>query len=456
MKFLFLKIPLTLFLPFLFLTISLGQPRTSQSLITPENALESYLNNGDNTYKWNLIDSLSTDKVTTYNILLTSQKWQDIIWVHQLTIFVPVENNYDGALLFITGGSVKDGAPRWKKPTDQLNIYFSGMAIKNKATVAIISQVPNQPLYNGLTEDALISKTLHDFKNDKDYSKPLLFPMVKSAVKAMNAVQEFMSRNKHHDITRFVVSGASKRGWTTWLTSAMDSRVVALGPMVIDVLNMPKSLNYQIAAYGKYSDQIEDYVKLGILDDIRTETGNALVTMIDPYSYRKMLDKPKMLFMGTNDEYWVVDNVKNYINDIPGINLIHYVPNAGHNLGGGASSFEALSAFFGITLNKSAYPTDKWKASVKKKKVRISMEASKDILKGVKVWFANSTDKDFRNEKWESRDLNISDKSKFRVTENLPKNGYHAFYVDMTYSDPNGGDYTVSSRVFMTDSKRIL
>lgn len=455
MKTIFSRILLIVVLPIFFIVTVVGQPKLQPAAITPENALESYLHNGDNTYQWKLVDSFKTDKVATYNLLLTSQTWENITWVHQLTVFVPAENNYDGALLFITGGSVRDGMPRWKKPDDKLNLFISGTAVKNKAVVAILSQVPNQPLFGGLTEDALISKTLHDFKDDGDYSKPLLFPMVKSAVRAMDAVQEFM-KARSHPVTRFVVSGASKRGWTTWLTSAMDSRVQALGPMVIDILNMPRNLTHQIDAYGQYSVEIEDYVKLGILDDIRSKSGSAIVTMIDPYSYRKDLDKPKMLFMGTNDQYWVIDNVKNYLDQIPGKTLIHYVPNAGHDLGNGISAFNALSAFFGLTLNGGNYPADKWKTKVKKHYVEVKMEASPDILKGVKVWYANSKDMDFRDEKWESRDLNISKSPKFTVKENLPRSGYHAFYVDLTYSDPNGGTYTVSTRAFMTDTKKIL
>ena len=446
---------LLLLLPFVFIVSAIAQSADTENDITPQNALEHYITNGDKTYKWEIKDSIVTDKLKTYSLLLTSQKWQQFTWTHQLTIFVPAKNNYDGGLLFITGGSIKDGLPKWTKPDDQVAFYFSEMAVKNKAVVAILHQTPNQPLYNGLYEDALISKTLHDFKNDGDYSKPLLFPMVKSAVKAMDAIQELMQQ-RQHAVNRFVVAGLSKRGWTTWLTGAIDERVTAIAPMVIDVLNMPVSLNYQLEAFGEYSDQINDYVNLGILKDMQSESGNALVTMIDPYSYRKSLDMPKMLFMGTNDPYWVVDNVKNYLEEIPGKTLLHYVPNAGHDLGGGLSSLIALSAFYGITLNKADYPEDNWSATVEKNEVQVTVNASKDILTGVKVWSAQSNDRDFRNDQWQSRDLNIEKTARFTVKETLPKSGYKAFYVDMKYKDPNGGEYTVSTRVFMTDTEMIL
>lgn len=424
--------------------------------VTPATALKSYLNNGDNAYKWELKDSYDIGDVKAFSLLLTSQKWREHTWTHQLTIMVPKENKYDGALLFITGGSVKEGLPNWNGRDDKFNKSISTLAEKNHAIVAVLRQTPNQPLYDDLTEDALISFTLHNFKNDGDYTWPLLFPMVKSAVKAMTAVQEFSKQQLNHPISRFVVSGASKRGWTTWLTGANDTRVQAIAPMVIDVLNMPVSLDYQIKALGDYSVQIEDYVKLGIPQGAKTESGAAVTTMVDPYSYRQSLTMPKLIFMGTNDEYWVVDNIKNYLNDIPGKNLLHYVPNAGHNLGDGKQAFEALGAFFGTTLTSHAYPECSWTTSVSKKDVVVNIKATKDELTDVILWHADSPDTDFRNDKWTSSDLNLSQKSKLKITESLPASGYRAFYVDLKYKDVNGGTYTVSTRVFMTDDKKIL
>jgi PhoPQ-activated pathogenicity-related protein len=165
---------------------------------------------------------------------------------------------------------------------------------------------------------------------------------------------------------------------------------------------------------------------------------------------------PKMLFMGTNDPYWVVDNVKNYLPQIPGYNLLNYTPNAGHGLNDGVVAFPALSAFFGITMAGGSYPECSWKTSENGKRVRLRVKASKDMLAGVKLWYADSKDMDFRDEKWVGRDLKISHRSKIKATEDLPSSGYRAFYIDLKYRDPNGGEYTVSTRVFMTDTKHIL
>jgi PhoPQ-activated pathogenicity-related protein len=428
----------------------------AQTDITPSTALKRYLENGDKTYKWELKETFEVADVTVYNLLLTSQKWRDYVWTHQLTVMVPKGATQDGALLFITGGSTdKQGQPNWSSKTNGEILGMGMIAKRNNAVVAVIKQTPNQPLFNNLTEDALISYTLHNFEKDGDYSWPLLFPMVKSATSAMTAVQEVVQQKRNLKINRFVVSGASKRGWTTWLAGAMDKRVAAIAPMVIDMLNMPVSMNYQIKVWKDYSVQIQDYVKLGLLKDVSSGTSNALTTMIDPYSYRKMLTMPKMIIMGTNDEYWPIDNIKNYYDSIPGQNLIHYVPNVGHGLGDGTEALTSLSAFFGYTLARQPYPICKWTSSVSAKGVKVAIKATADKLVDVIVWRADSPDMDFRNDRWQSTTLGIKNKATVERLEEFPPSGYRAFYVNLKYKDAKGGEYTESTRVFMTDAKKL-
>ncbi|WP_341834589.1 PhoPQ-activated protein PqaA family protein [Chitinophaga pollutisoli] len=441
--------------PFILFVAILLSAAASRAQVTPETALRAYLGNGDKSYQWSVKDSFVVGDITAYSLALVSQQWREHTWKHQLMVFVPKNIKHNGALLFITGGSLKDGEPRWTGANDGLYRAIGTIAHDRQAITAVLRQTPNQPLYNDLTEDALISFTLHNFKQSKDYSWPLLFPMVKSAVRAMDAVQELSQQKAAKPVSQFVVAGASKRGWTTWLTGANDPRVKAIAPMVIDILNMPKSLDYQIETWKEYSIQIEDYVKLGIPQQTGTPEGKAITTMVDPYSYRKSLDMPKMLFMGTNDEYWVVDNVKNYINDIPGKYLLNYVPNAGHNMGDGKQVMNGLSAFFGITFNGQHYPECSYTIKKKGKNVNVDIKATSDKLEDVVIWSADSPDLDFRNDKWSSRSLGISGKSNVSVSQPLPSAGYSAFYVDLKYSQENGQPYTVSTRVFLTDTEKV-
>lgn len=431
--------------------------RVQAQTVTPETALQAYLKLDDKRYQWSVHDSYDVGDVKAASLLLTSQQWHEYIWTHELVILIPRDVQYDGALLFITGGSNRKGIPNWTKRDDGMIKSLAEVATKNKGIVAMIRQTPNQPLAGDLTEDALISYTLHNFKGDGDYTWPLLFPMVKSAVKAMDAVQQYASENAHKNVNRFVVSGASKRGWTTWLTGASDPRVAAIAPMVIDILNMPVNLEYQVKMFNGYSEQIEDYVKLEIPQTATSEKGKAITTMVDPYSYRKKLTVPKMLFMGTNDEYWTVDAVKHYIDSIPGRNFIHYVPNAGHDLGDKKQALTALSAFFGETISGKPYPELTPTLTYTPKAITLKIKASPDALTGVSLWSADSEDTDFRNDKWTSKEVALKKKGNvITVVPTYPQSGYRAFYVDLKYKDPNGGEYTESTRMYLADNDEVF
>jgi PhoPQ-activated pathogenicity-related protein len=424
--------------------------------ITPETALQAYIENNDDSYSWELHESYEQNGLTTYNLLVTSQKWREHTWRHQLSVIVPDEVNFDGALLFITGGSNKNEMPNWKKKDDGNIQMMEIVAQKNNAIVAVLFQVPNQPLYNDLTEDELISFTLHNYRQDKDFTWPLLFPMVKSAVRAMDAVQAFSEETLEHKINRFVVSGASKRGWTTWLTGASDSRVEAIAPMVIDMLNMPKNIDYHVQAWGDYSIQIQDYVNLGIAQDVNTPDGEELTAMIDPYAYREKLTMPKLIFNGTNDEYWPVDAIKHYFDDLPGDNYLHYVPNAGHGLGDKKQAIQALSSFFAETLQKKEYPKCSWGFEENGQEIVVTIDASEEELAGILLWTCDSDDRDFRDNEFVSKAIEPEADDQISINVNYPDSGFRAFYIDLLYPDPNGDVYSKSTRMFVADTDEIL
>src|SRR5690606_4503024 len=134
----------------------------------------------------------------------TSQVWQDITWKHSLTVYEPANLAIDDhAILFISGGS-GDGQPR-------IDEHLLAISIANLAggRVAMLKHVPNQPLLDGRKEDDLISESWLRYLETGDENWPLLFPMVKSAVKAMDAVNELSLQEKWpQPIEKFVVTGA--------------------------------------------------------------------------------------------------------------------------------------------------------------------------------------------------------------------------------------------------------
>jgi PhoPQ-activated pathogenicity-related protein len=423
--------------------------------VNSSNALQSYLKQKDKSFKWELKESYEQEGLKVSELLITSQLWRGIEWKHQLTILIPEGSEAATCLLFITGGSNRDGEPNWKGRDDALLKMMTDVSLKTRAPTAILRQVPNQPLFGDLTEDALISYTLHNFKSDRDFTWPLLFPMVKSAVRAMDAIEDFSSSSSSAKIDRFVVTGASKRGWTTWLTASQEKRVIAIAPMVIDVLNMPVNVGYQKEVWGDYSVEIQDYVKLGIAQELSTPEGKELTDMIDPYSYRNLLTVPKLIIIGTNDPYWPVDAVKHYFHEIPGENFIHYEPNVGHDLGDGSGAINALGAFYHTVLTKSIHPQCKWVASFDDDNTDLLVSAAPELIKA-NLWICNSPDRDFRNDEFTSAPISFDNAGELKVNVDHPGRGFRAFYVELVYPGPAGSSYSKSTRMFVADSIKLF
>src|SRR5262249_28314929 len=143
------------------------------------------------------------------------------------------------------------------KPPRSADPLALRIAEATNSVVAELKMVPNQPLvfHNdgvGRKEDDLIGYTWDQYLKTGDETWPARLPMTKSAVRAMDCVQELLAseRGGKLKIDKFVVAGGSKRGWTTWCTAAVDRRVAAAIPMVIDVVNVPVSMQHHVAAYG--------------------------------------------------------------------------------------------------------------------------------------------------------------------------------------------------------------
>ena len=309
-------------------------------VVLPEasTALSDYVKRPDASYKWHVRQRGKQGGGDYAELILTSQTWHDIVWKHQLFIYRPATvKDSKHVLLLIDGGSwndalekpAKDSAPA---PLPDKVRLVTMLADMMQTPIAVVRQVPEQPIFDGRKEDQIIALTFSKYFETGKADWPLLLPMVKTAIRAMDATQEFTKQEWKMDIEHFLVTGASKRGWTTWLTAATDPRVDAFAPMVINMLNMAAHDRLQVESFGKYSDQIHDYTERGLQQNIFTEQGASLRAIVDPIAYRKQLEKPKLIILATNDAYWPVDALNLYWNELQGDKYILYVPNNGHGI----------------------------------------------------------------------------------------------------------------------------
>jgi PhoPQ-activated pathogenicity-related protein len=409
--------------------------------------LLGYVAKPDATFAWKLKQKIDHPDGVVYDLELTSQTWQTIPWKHQLQVYQPRGvAPHKTMLLYNTGNAASLG-----------NITFGmELAKKVQAPTAFLYHIPNQPLFDGKKEDALIAETFVRALETRDFDWPLLFPMVKSVVRAMDAVQAFAREEWKFEVKSFVVSGASKRGWTTWLTAATgDPRVVAIAPLVIDTLNMQDQMAHQLKSFGAYSEMLRDYTARNLVPLPPGDDAKKLWGMVDPYFYRDKLTVPKLLINGNNDAYWTVDALNLYWDGLKGDKYVSYVPNAGHNLqqpGGDRSrTLNVLAAFVRHQMTGKPLPKLEWQGGITPRGDAFIALKSGPAPLATRAWLAAAETRDFRKAKWEEQKTEPLPGGA-RALVDLPKEGFRCFYVEAEY-EIDGIRYTLSTQVRVLAAK---
>jgi len=356
----------------------------------------------------------------------------------------------DVGLLFISGGRNDRQAPAAPSP------WLVEAARDTGTLVAELRMVPNQPVvfkddpaHKPRTEDDFIAYTWDHFLRTGDDRWPARLPMTKSAVRAMDAITAFAA-SEHHRVSRFVVSGASKRGWTTWTTAAVDTRVVAIAPAVIDLLNVEPSFEHHYRAYGAWSNAVKDYDEQGIMDWMGTPPFRALMKIEEPYEYRDRLTMPKMLVNASGDQFFLPDSSRFYYDALGGEKHLRYVPNTNHGLEK-SDAIETVEAFYASVVSGAKRPDFTWTFE-KDGAIKV---VAKDRPAQVLVWQATNPDaRNFRLDAigpaYASSALTPSGPNTWVARVPAPPKGWTAFFVELTY--PTGGRYPLK----LTTAVRVL
>jgi len=330
-------------------------------------AFDAYIAKPDASYRWEVAKTIDSGNLKGAMIRLTSQTWrttEDVdkpLWEHWLTVAIPSEVKTDRVFLFIGGGSHDTNPPKG------IDTIISTIAQSTGSIVAELKNIPNQPLVfhqdgTPRKEDDLIGYCWSQFLESGDPTWLPRFPMVKSVVRAMDCIQEFSKSEAggKHAVSRFIVGGGSKRGWTTWLSGAADDRIEAIVPIVIDVANAGPSLKHHAEVYGFWSEAIGNYYQHNILQRFDHPRMKDLYALVDPYSYRDRLTLPKYIVNASGDQFFLPDSSQFYYDELKGKKLLRYVPNADHGLKN-SDAVQSVAAFHEAVFAKKELPEYSWK-----------------------------------------------------------------------------------------------
>lgn len=407
-------------------------------------ALDEYVAQPDSAYRYEIVRRVEMPNGTAWVIDLVSQNWlttnevDRTEWRHWLTIFRPRNCQSDTAMMFVTGSSNEKPAP------DAVEPRIVAIATATGSVVAELKMVPNQPLIfhndgQPRVEDDLIAYTWDQFLKTGDVKWPAQLPMTKSVVRAMDTVQTVLTQDeKTLSVEKFVVTGASKRGWTTWLTASVDPRVVAIAPIVIDVLNVDVSMQHHYASYGFWAPAIDDYVHHKIMERRGSQNYPKLLQLVDPFAYRDRLQMPKCVINATGDQFFCPDSSQFYFDQLPGENHLCYVPNSEHSLKE-TNALDSLIAFHYSVVHQVERPKLEWEHHAAGHwTIRCRDLAPGHSLKNVTLWQThNPSARDFRvdtiGRNYTSRELEADANGVYTVQLATPDSGWTAAFIQAEF-----------------------
>lgn len=424
-----------------------------------QTALDEYVHTPDPAYRYDFEKSVDGDGVRLDVLRMVSQRWLTEAevdkpeWWHWVNVYRPETVESPFALLFISGGDTDDGPP------SKVNAQFGDLAKLTKSIVVELRMVPNQPLvfegddFGPRYEDEIISLNWRTFLDTGDTKWLTRLPMTKSAVRAMDTIQDYFLEKERLSINGFVVAGGSKRGWTTWTTAAVDSRVIGIIPIVIDLLNIKPSFVHHYRVYGFWAPAVGDYFREGIMDRQEDPRYAELLSITGPYAYRDRYTMPKFVLNSAGDQFFLPDSAQFYADDLPGELNFRYVPNSDHSLKD-TNAWESLAAYYNAMIYGIDRPEVSWEwegdGTVRVKSNMTPVNA--------RLWTAtNPRHRDFRLESvgeiYESRELTIDSGNIVTATVEEPGEGFTAYFVELEFESGMRFPFTVTTPVKVTPDR---
>lgn len=409
------------------------------------NPLADYVYTPDDAFEYEIALQEKKDGYTLYVIRMVSQEWltqeevTDPVWWHWVTMVVPDGEIPETGFVFIGGGNRNKEMP--EKASDQI----LQIALHSKTAVAEIHNIPNQPVvfleddFGPRKEDELIAfgwrKFMETGGGEENAEWMARLPMTKAVVRAMDVITDITLREDHGSaVHKFVVAGGSKRGWTTWTTGAVDNRVVAIAPIVIDLLNMVPSFMHHWQAYGRWADAIYDYNHEGIMDWIDSHEFESMAVMTEPYTFIDQLKIPKLILNAAGDQFFLPDSWQFYWDDLKGEKHLRYVPNTDHSMRE-SDVQETMISFYQMILADQERPDFDW--SVRDGVTHIKTNPKFPPAE-IKLWQAhNPSARNFQLQEigkaYESTDIPVREDGTYTLSAERPEEGWTAYFVELTF-----------------------
>ena len=342
--------------------------------------LDAYVSKPEAVYKWRDTGHVISGLIfggEAHILNVTSLEWMDTtraagpngaVWTHQVAVVVPKKITITNiSMAVMTGGCNRDaGNGTGPKPPGKGDEYLNvadALAAATGGVCIIIYQIPNCPViypsdpsHAARDEDSLIAWAWKEFIDDPKHDPEWLprLPMAKAGFQCMRATQDFLKQKGIADVKGWIVSGASKRGWTSWMVGAATCagdqcvEVVGIAPLVPIVPSLVKEVHRQWMSYGGFTWAFTDYIAANLTQKIDSPVFQQALEIIDPMYYGERLARiPKVVVLSSDDEFMQMDWSNIWYDDLTGEKHLLIAPNSEHSLATGIPEVvECMSTVF--------------------------------------------------------------------------------------------------------------
>ncbi|ABV88160.1 PhoPQ-activated protein PqaA family protein [Shewanella pealeana] len=426
-----------------------------------------------------IVDSQSRpgEKVRVIKLSFTSQKWHGSTWRHPATIYVPANYQGEGNVGIIATNRAFKGQHETESTTgghqnqvvesnvvpEHLRHLFErqkipGTELNTEAEYAEVTAIDlNTPIMifpNPATlifdkdESNLMGYGLQMAIDTFDLSWIGYVPIATSYLKAITLLESI----EGIAAKKAVIMGCSKRGFASSIAlGAGDDRLAGVmatcyygGNVLYDIMRKFESFGTDIGGPAVERDGPAFQPADKLLAKMNGPAGNLATMAFDPYLWKKKINTPYFVALGTNDEFFGLGAPNGMMSELKGDKAFLYVDNLRHSWVS-KKHLHSWRTWLAHVFYDRKLPTVEVESQVEGSKVNVIADvASSNTLKHVRLYYSVNRSLDWREAKWEFKAMKMVN-GKFQSQLEKIDGKNLAYYVEVEdFHDKGGIGYSSS------------
>lgn len=406
----------------------------------------------------------SGKKIRYIDLEFISQSWHDSNWKHRARIYIPENYNNSGKVGIIgthmnfcpeknynLGVSELDLPQFSRGIIPELNLnseseFCEGTALDLGIPIMVFA-TPGDNIFD-MDESDLMGYGLKKLLETFDISWFPYLPIVKSYLRAitlLHSIPEVKAR-------KAVLFGNSKRGLSVSIAMGVDPKRIAGiycsgahgGNMFYMILQKYLQLGPDVGGPEIEGKGPGFLPPERLLEIVNSAAGFFVLMAFDPYIWRRKIQTPYMIGIGTNDEFTGLGTPDGMIKNMNTDKAILYIDNLSHTWVSKKHLF-SWKMWLAHCFYDRPIPRIKLTSKRQSSIIKISAKVITDTkIDDVKLFYSFNNNFDWREAKWSSLSMKFLGNS-YRITLNLKKEMNFAYYVEVEDHHDKGGKGYVST-----------